>query len=180
SARDCIGRLQRSFAANIAFSAGATCTTSVRAELVDGCLMQHSSGNHLTYCALMTLLSRAGRILPAVFLVSACMNAGPDGAADTAGSVNVVEGTSISFPSALQLAEQYRASGLESRRFTHTELWTAMAPALQSPALSVKEIGRSLHGREIRAVTFGSGPTTVLLWSQMHGDETTASMSLAD
>src|SRR5690606_14980730 len=79
-----------------------------------------------------------------------------------------------------QLAEQYRASGLESRRFTHTELWTAMAPALQSPALSVKEIGRSLHGREIRAVTFGTGPTTVLLWSQMHGDESTASMSLAD
>ncbi len=35
-------------------------------------------------------------------------------------------------------------------------------------------------GRPIRAVTFGDGPTTVLLWSQMHGDESTATMALAD
>jgi hypothetical protein len=88
--------------------------------------------------------------------------------------------TSISFGDALGIAEQHRVSGLESRRFTHSELWGAMAPSLRSPALDVKEIGRSLQGREIRAVTFGNGPTTVLLWSQMHGDESTASMSLAD
>ena len=55
-----------------------------------------------------------------------------------------------------------------------------MAAALRSPAVRVTEIGRSMQGRSIRAVTFGSGPTTVLLWSQMHGDEATATMSLAD
>ena len=41
-------------------------------------------------------------------------------------------------------------------------------------------IGASIQGRPIRAITFGRGPTTVLLWSQMHGDESTATMSLAD
>jgi hypothetical protein len=35
-------------------------------------------------------------------------------------------------------------------------------------------------GREIRTITFGTGATRVLLWSQMHGDESTASMALAD
>jgi hypothetical protein len=55
-----------------------------------------------------------------------------------------------------------------------------MAPSLASPALRTDEIGRSINGREIRAVTFGRGQTTALLWSQMHGDESTASMALAD
>jgi len=35
-------------------------------------------------------------------------------------------------------------------------------------------------GRELRSITFGTGPTKVLLWSQMHGDEATATMALAD
>ena len=80
----------------------------------------------------------------------------------------------------LRIAERYRVAAIRERRFTHGELWGAMAPALASPALRTEEIGRSINGRPIRAVTFGRGPTSVLLWSQMHGDESTASMSLAD
>lgn len=87
---------------------------------------------------------------------------------------------SISFEDAMRIAEEHRASGLEERRFTHAQLWRAMEKSLGSPALRVQQIGESIHGRELRAVTFGTGPTTVLLWSQMHGDESTASMSLAD
>jgi hypothetical protein len=37
-----------------------------------------------------------------------------------------------------------------------------------------------MQGRELRTVTSGNGPVTVLLWSQMHGDEPTATMALAD
>jgi hypothetical protein len=80
----------------------------------------------------------------------------------------------------LQVAERYRVTALDHRRFTHAEFWTAVAPALESTALRVSDVGRSLQGRAIRAVTFGDGPTTVLLWSQMHGDESTATMALAD
>ena len=46
--------------------------------------------------------------------------------------------------------------------------------------LSVHETGRSLEGRPIFRATFGTGPTTVLLWSQMHGDEPTATCALVD
>jgi hypothetical protein len=80
----------------------------------------------------------------------------------------------------LRIADAHRAAGITTRRFTQAELWGALEPVVSAPALRVEEVGRSLQGRPIRTVTFGSGPTTVLLWSQMHGDEPTATMALAD
>ena len=80
----------------------------------------------------------------------------------------------------LRVAERYRVPAIATRRFTHEEFWRAVAPSVSSAALRTEEIGRSINGREIRSVTFGQGPTKVLLWSQMHGDESTATMSLAD
>jgi hypothetical protein len=80
----------------------------------------------------------------------------------------------------LEAARRYRVAAIADRRFTHRELWRAITPFTASPAFQTREIGRSIQGREIRSVTYGSGPTTVLLWSQMHGDESTATMALAD
>ena len=87
---------------------------------------------------------------------------------------------STALATGLRIAERHRVAAISERRFTHSQLWSAMAPALASPALRTEEIGRSINGRPIRAVTFGRGRTSVLLWSQMHGDESTASMALAD
>ena len=88
--------------------------------------------------------------------------------------------TRTTFASALSLADQYRNPAIIERRFTHEQFWSAVTPSLRAPGLRVDVIGRSMLGREIRAVTFGGGPTRVLLWSQMHGDESTATMALAD
>ena len=44
----------------------------------------------------------------------------------------------------------------------------------------VKEEGRSVEDREIWSVSFGRGPFVVLMWSQMHGDEPTATSALFD
>lgn len=46
--------------------------------------------------------------------------------------------------------------------------------------LTIAEAGRSLEGRTIPLVTLGRGPQHVLLWSQMHGDEPTATLALLD
>jgi hypothetical protein len=80
----------------------------------------------------------------------------------------------------LRVAEQYRVAAITTRRFTHETFWRAVEPSISSGALRSEEVGRSLQGRPIRSVTFGTGGTTVLLWSQMHGDEATATMALAD
>ena len=80
----------------------------------------------------------------------------------------------------LKIADRYRVGTITARRFTHNEFWTAIEPSVKSSTLRVEPIGQSLLGRPIRSVTFGQGPTRVLLWSQMHGDESTATMALAD
>jgi hypothetical protein len=82
--------------------------------------------------------------------------------------------------SGLRIAERYRVGGIPLRRFTHDDFWRAVAPSVASSALRTEQVGTSILGRPIRTVTFGQGPTRVLLWSQMHGDESTATMSLAD
>ncbi|MEO8587216.1 MAG: M14 family zinc carboxypeptidase [Acidobacteriota bacterium] len=45
---------------------------------------------------------------------------------------------------------------------------------------TIAEEGVSAEGRKIPLVLLGNGPTTVLLWSQMHGDEPTATSALLD
>lgn len=80
----------------------------------------------------------------------------------------------------LTIAEQHRIDAMQQRRFTHADFWDAVAPSLRSERLRVEEVGRSMHGRELRTITFGSGPVKVMMWSQMHGDEATATMALAD
>jgi hypothetical protein len=41
-------------------------------------------------------------------------------------------------------------------------------------------LGTSVEGRRIHHLSFGRGPLVVLLWSQMHGDEPTATAALFD
>lgn len=80
----------------------------------------------------------------------------------------------------LRIARDYKAPGLDHRRFDQETLWKAMGPALTAPGIRVSEVGKSVQGRPIRSISWGRGPVPVLLWSQMHGDESTATMALAD
>jgi hypothetical protein len=44
----------------------------------------------------------------------------------------------------------------------------------------LEQIGQSVEGRSINHLWFGRGATHILLWSQMHGDEPTATAALFD
>jgi hypothetical protein len=81
----------------------------------------------------------------------------------------------------MSLHDEVRVSGLDNRRFHQESYWAAVDPTLRASDLfRVEEVGQSGEGRPLRTVSFGNGPRSVLLWSQMHGDESTASMALAD
>jgi hypothetical protein len=45
---------------------------------------------------------------------------------------------------------------------------------------ALEKIGESIEGRSINYLRMGTGPFSVLLWSQMHGDESTATAALFD
>ena len=46
--------------------------------------------------------------------------------------------------------------------------------------LKIGEVGRSYDNREIYQIEWGKGATKVFMWSQMHGDEPTATVALLD
>lgn len=118
--------------------------------------------------------SRFVLVLAAIAALPACGRARPSP------SAAVVPAGDCCLEQGRRIAERHRVAAITTRRFTHAQLWAAMAPALRVPIVRVTPIGSSIQGRELRALTVGSGPTTVLLWSQMHGDESTATMALTD
>lgn len=72
-------------------------------------------------------------------------------------------------------------AGLESRVFAPERYWEILLPILEGdPRFRVALAGESIEGRPLRRIDFGSGPITVLAWSQMHGNESTASRALVD
>lgn len=74
-----------------------------------------------------------------------------------------------------------RVDDLEDRSFGPEHWWRVATPLLATRrGFTTREIGRSAEDRPLRHVSWGKGRTRVLLWSQMHGDESTATMALAD
>lgn len=76
--------------------------------------------------------------------------------------------------------DRYRESAIRDRRFKHAELTPLILRLPSLGGFEVKERGRSFEGRPIYQVKYGNGPVKVLLWSQMHGDEPTATMAMLD
>ncbi|PPK86540.1 zinc carboxypeptidase [Neolewinella xylanilytica] len=72
----------------------------------------------------------------------------------------------------------HRQEALTSRRFKQADL----VPLIQDlpNTFRVDTAGTSVEGRPLWRVTWGEGETEVMLWSQMHGDEPTATAALFD
>ena len=76
--------------------------------------------------------------------------------------------------------EHFKESRITKRRFRES-LWEELIHEWSQHALfSVNEIGKTFEGRAIHEVRFGIGPIHICAWSQMHGDEATATKALAD
>lgn len=65
---------------------------------------------------------------------------------------------------------------LSKRRFKQKDI----LPLIQQQPFENLVIGKSFEGREIIKLAVGQGKRTILLWSQMHGNEATATMALFD
>jgi len=81
------------------------------------------------------------------------------------------------------LMENYQAfeeKRIKNRFFKHADLLKVLNKIKNKSAFHLREVGQSTKGLSINLITWGKGPKRLFLWSQMHGDEATATMSIAD
>jgi hypothetical protein len=77
---------------------------------------------------------------------------------------------------------RWKLHGISNRHFKQSEMM-GILDRLQSshPSLfELREVGKSAEGRSINLIKLGHGPTKIFMWSQMHGDESTATRALLD
>jgi len=76
--------------------------------------------------------------------------------------------------------ESFKEETFSTRRFKHEDLQPLINDLSQESGFTVTSLGSSIQGRPISMISAGQGEIDVLLWSQMHGDESTATMALFD
>jgi hypothetical protein len=72
--------------------------------------------------------------------------------------------------------DNYKELALTKRRFKHSDI----LPLIRQFSFEKSIIGESFEGREIFKIKLGQGKRRILLWSQMHGNEATATMAIFD
>lgn len=76
--------------------------------------------------------------------------------------------------------EKYKEPTLDKRRIKYAEILPLIQKLKKDRDYTVKKVGRSIEGRDLHLVSIGSGDVDVFLWSQMHGDEPTATQAIFD
>ena len=76
--------------------------------------------------------------------------------------------------------ENYREVSLNSRGIKHADILPLIEKLRHNSKIVVHKLGESVEKRELFLIKIGTGKTKIFLWSQMHGDESTATMALFD
>lgn len=76
--------------------------------------------------------------------------------------------------------DQYKEPSFTTKRFRHQEVERLLHQLTANEAFRLHKLGESVQKRNIYQVEVGTGAKKVMLWSQMHGDESTATMAIFD
>ncbi|NNJ88694.1 MAG: peptidase M14, partial [Eudoraea sp.] len=76
--------------------------------------------------------------------------------------------------------DQYKEPLLNKRRIKHADIQELIIQHRNDPGLTIRKVGKSIEGRDLTLISMGSGTTDVFLWSQMHGNEPTATQAIFD
>ena len=76
--------------------------------------------------------------------------------------------------------ENFKEESIEKRRFTQTKIQPLIDDFNQKENFKVTKVGESIEGRPLQLISAGEGDVDIFLWSQMHGDESTATMAIFD
>jgi hypothetical protein len=76
--------------------------------------------------------------------------------------------------------EKYKEPTLGKRRIKRSDIQPLIAKYHANPKFRVTKVGESIGEKPLNLISIGSGSTNVFLWSQMHGDEPTATQAIFD
>lgn len=76
--------------------------------------------------------------------------------------------------------ERFKEPSLVQRRIKHADLQPLIEKFRANPKFEVQKVGESIEGRDLQMISIGSGDENIFLWSQMHGDESTATQAIFD
>ena len=76
--------------------------------------------------------------------------------------------------------DSYKEKSLDKRRIKHADIQPLIESISALPGFEVRKVGESIEGRDLRLISIGEGETDVFLWSQMHGNEPTATQAIFD
>ena len=79
-----------------------------------------------------------------------------------------------------KIHETYREQSLTQRRFKQKDILPLISRRQGNAMYQIEKVGESFEGRTIQMIKIGNGRKKVLLWTQMHGDEPTATMASFD
>ena len=76
--------------------------------------------------------------------------------------------------------EKYREESLTKRRIKYAQLQPLIQNLKKNDRFKVNKVGASIEGRDLNLISIGEGDIDIFLWSQMHGDEPTATQAIFD
>ncbi|MDF4203063.1 M14 family metallopeptidase [Maribacter sp. SA7] len=76
--------------------------------------------------------------------------------------------------------ENYKESSIGKRRIKRTDIQPLIDKLATNDKFKVNTAGTSIGGRDLSLISIGTGDTNVFLWSQMHGNEPTATQAIFD
>jgi len=76
--------------------------------------------------------------------------------------------------------KHYSETTLIKRRFKQNDILPLIEKRKENPLYQIQSVGESFEGRNIQMLKTGTGKRKILLWTQMHGNEATATMASFD
>jgi hypothetical protein len=78
------------------------------------------------------------------------------------------------------LWDSHHFSPLDKAHLRHQDIQSVLDEIAEYPAVTRQTIGYSCAGKSIERLSIGQGPLIILTWTQMHGDEPTATAAVLD
>lgn len=76
--------------------------------------------------------------------------------------------------------EFYKELSIQTRLIKHKNVEVLLRKQSENKLFHISKVGESVQGRSLNLIKIGKGKTKIFLWSQMHGDEPTATAAIFD